>query len=279
MYLRVSLCVCVWVRANNSIHYVSICCCGVRVRERSKCRKSIKKKDEKIEMCCIILCSAIVIVSLCACLCVCSITNPFRACVCAIKYRSITFYALLYAHQNELVKQEGTEARERQKTAVYLCRDKQAIIFTKYPIIHQHNRCHYEQCKVSLAFSVCTLSIHNHNLKRKKNEFQQKLNEHFVCFIKNAALFSFFQFILVFSRSETSWVIFVVYFAWLFFSACNFALFPCCDFCSYILHVCETKLHFFLNECSRAALKIYFPSSNTTKKNRNFIFGDCQCTF
>lgn len=104
------------------------------------------------------------------CVYLCSITNPFRTCVCAIKYRSITFYALLYAHQNELVKQEGTEARERQKTAVYLCRDKQAIIFTKYPIIHQHNRCHYEQCKVSLAFSVCTLStIHNHNLKKKTN--------------------------------------------------------------------------------------------------------------
>lgn len=114
---------------------------------------------------------------LCVCvyLCVCSITNPFRACVCAIKYRSITFYALLYAHQNELVKQEGTEARERQKTAVYLCRDKQAIIFTKYPIIHQHNRCHYEQCKVSLAFSVCTLSLYTTTTwRRKKTNFNKK---------------------------------------------------------------------------------------------------------
>lgn len=128
-------------------------------------------------------------------------------------------------------------------------------------------------------FSVHSLSIHNHNLKKKKNEFQQKLNEHFVCFIKNAALFSFFQFILVFSRSETSWVIFVVYFTWLFFSVCNFALFPCCDFCSYILHVCETKLHFFLNECSRAALKIYFPSSNTTKRNRNSFLATVNARF
>lgn len=63
----------------------------------------------------------------------------------------------------------------------------------------------------------CALSLYTTTTWREKNEFQQKLNEHFVCFIKNAALFSFFQFIPVFSRSETSWVIFVVYFTWLFF--------------------------------------------------------------